>query len=102
MTNQATNVEGKEMDRSKGTSVEKLVKEATRGLIGDGATEINMDTVESRVRDQADRFGVFYPSWPTLVGATRNVYGKDSIVPVDESTDCGHWVLVIKRQLVGI
>jgi len=63
----------KKFRTSKDLTHQDLIKEALYGPMGDGTKEMFAGSIYERVKDQADRFGVFAPSWPAFIDALRSL-----------------------------
>ena len=56
---------------------ERLVKDATTGLIGDGVRVISLPALFDRVQHQGQRRGWFAPSWAALVDTLEGMDDYD-------------------------
>jgi hypothetical protein len=63
----------------------ELLKKAIFGLIADNVKKIDLNTLYSRIKDQADKYGVYYPAWSIFIDTLRenNIY-------IDESTNTAY------------
>jgi hypothetical protein len=68
-----------------------LIKKATFSLIGDDKPYIHIDSLYSRVKDQADKYGVYCPSWVIFVDTVRILYPMQGewifLVSIKETLD---------------